>query len=132
MVLVRLGAQVQAAGDDTVVEQALLDGLLHLLPHLLEVEPERAVLALLHILPERETFLLDILHDFLHGVVRIDLALGGDAERHLALLGGQISAANAVHRPTVRHLSLCIDRFKQHPVGMERLHNIGFNCLEDR
>ena len=125
MVLVRLGAQVQSTGDDAVVEQTLLDGLLHLLPHLFEIEPQAAVLALLHILPERETFLLDILHDFLHGVVRVDLTLGRDAQRHLALFGGEIASADAVHQPRVHHPTLGVEGFEEHAVGMERLDDVG-------
>ena len=100
-VLVSLGAQVQAAGDDAVILEPLLDGLLHLLPHLLEVHPQRSVLALLHILPEAQSLTVDMLHDVPHSVVRVDLTFGRDAQGHLALLGSQVAAADAVDQPLV-------------------------------
>ena len=123
-VLVRLGAQVQATGDDAVVLEALLDGLLHLLPHLLEVHPQRPVLALLHIFPETQALTVDILHDVPHGVVRVDLAFGCDAQRHFALFGGQVSATDTVDEPVVDYPTLAIQRLKVHAVGVKRLHYI--------
>ena len=124
-VLVRLGAQVQAAGDDAVILETFLDGLLHLLPHLFQIKPERPVLTLLHIFPKRKPLTVDMFHNVPHSVVRVDLALGRDAQGHLALLGSQVAAADAVDQPLVDNPAVGIQRLEEHSVGVEWLDDVG-------
>ena len=127
---------MQPTGNDAVVLEPLLDGLLHLLPHLLKVEPQAPVVvsalptttqafALLHILPEAQALLVDILHYLRHRLVRIHLALRRYAHRHLALLRRQVAAAHTVHQPLVHSPPLAIQCLEEHPVGVERLHHVG-------
>ena len=80
---------------------------------------------MLHVLPEAEPLFVNIFHDILHGVVGIDLALGGDAQRHLALFGGQVSATYAVDQPVVDDRAVAVQRLEEHAVGVERLDDIG-------
>ena len=57
--------------------------------------------------------------------MRVDLTLGRDAHRHLALLCGQIPPADAVHQPVVDGFPVDTQRLEKHPVGVERLHRLG-------